>query len=39
MEAELGSGAYLLASAHLVVLSEMFEKMFMHVLLKTGRVA
>ncbi|CAM9146645.1 unnamed protein product [Scytosiphon promiscuus] len=38
LEAELGSGGYLLASAHLVVLSEIFGKMFMHVLLKTGRV-
>lgn len=38
LEAELGSWPYLLASAHLVVLSEVLEKMFMHVLLKTGRV-
>ncbi|CAB1117291.1 unnamed protein product [Ectocarpus sp. CCAP 1310/34] len=38
IEAELGSWGYLLASAHFVVLAEVFEKMFMHALLRTGRV-
>lgn len=39
IEEELGSWPYLVASAHLVILSEVLEKMIMHVLLKTGRVA
>eukprot|EP00752_Nemacystus_decipiens_P008912 g7957.t1 len=39
VEAELGSWPYLVASAHLMILGEVLEKMIMHVLLKTGRVA
>eukprot|EP00903_Cladosiphon_okamuranus_P010448 g9884.t1 len=38
MEAELGSWPYLVASAHLMILAEVLEKMIMHVLLKTVRV-
>lgn len=38
VEAELGSWAYLLASAHILVLAEMFETMFLHAALKMGRL-
>ncbi|CAM9794828.1 unnamed protein product [Ascophyllum nodosum] len=37
MEADLGSWGYLLASAHLVILAEVFEKILLHTLLMTGR--
>eukprot|EP00904_Undaria_pinnatifida_P003822 jgi/Undpi1/13440/HiC_scaffold_8.g03099.m1 len=38
IEAELGSWTYLLASAHILVLAEAFETMFLHAAHKMGRL-
>lgn len=37
MEAELGSLGYLVASGHMLVLSEFCEKLLLHALVMTGR--